>query len=125
MIVGIGIDIVDLKRVKRLWNRYGMRFVEKILTSEEMLFFSLKDPIEFLASRFAAKEAGVKALGTGFTKGITLKSIWIDIDSDTGRPKLIFEEKALEYAKKLNVKNVHLSLTHTKEIAAAVVILEA
>ena len=123
MIIGLGIDFVEIKRIKRLWDKYKFRFASKILNQREIENLSKKDPVEYLASRFAAKEAGVKALGTGFSEGITFKSLWV-AEEKSGRPKLIFEDKAAEVAKRLKVKRVHLSISHSKEIAGAVVIIE-
>ncbi len=122
MILGVGIDIVSIKRIESLWNRYGFRFLNRILTQQEARAIP-KNVVEFLASRFAAKEAGVKALGTGFSQGITLKSLGVSVD-EKGKPSLFFEGRALFIAQQLGVKRIHLSITHTKESAGAVVILE-
>ena len=78
MIFGIGTDIVDMKRVKSIWKRFGKNFANRILMSEEMdLFKNSKDPARFLAMRFAGKEATVKAMGTGFSNGVWLKDVGI------------------------------------------------
>lgn len=115
MIKGIGLDIVELDRVKKINDR-SSRFAEKILTEKELeLFKDLSDTrkVEFLAGRFAAKEAYSKANGTGIGKGCELHQIEILKDT-TGKPILYFDKKVI---------NGFVSITHTKTVAAAQVIL--
>ena len=122
MIVGIGLDIVELDRIQRAWDRFGLKFAQRILTPGE-----LKDlpprPVSFLAARFAGKEAGVKAMGTGFSRGISFHSLGIHTQP-SGKPWLEFYDQALEQAEKLQLVRVHISLTHGRDTACAVVVLE-
>lgn len=136
MIVGLGIDLVELSRIRRSLNRFGVSFVHKLLHPSEFPSLweeELQDlPKErfterltpFIAARFAAKEAGAKALGTGFSGGIGLRDIRVH-SLDSGRPVISFHGPAREAALALNVASAHLSLTHAKETAGAVVVLEA
>lgn len=122
MIVGIGLDLVELARIGSAWDQFGFKFVERILTPAELKHLPQR-PERYLAARFAAKEAGVKALGTGFSQGITFHSLSI-LSDRTGKPVLSFTGPALSQAAKLEVVRTHLSLTHSRDTAAAVVILE-
>lgn len=122
MIIGIGLDLVELDRIEAVHRKYGERFSGRILTSRELSAIS-GNPVAYLASRFAAKEAGVKALGTGFALGITLNHLEI-INNSMGRPELFFSGPALARAVDLDVQRIHLSLSHGRNTAAAVVILE-
>jgi holo-[acyl-carrier protein] synthase len=125
MLLGLGLDVTELSRITRSWERFGMRFAEKILHPDELARFQnlSASKTAFLASRFAAKEAAVKALGTGFAKGITPADIAVLADS-SGKPSLKFFGKAEEKARMIGTKHVQVSLTHGKETVAAVVILE-
>lgn len=123
MIIGLGLDITELDRIERSLNKFGERFVSKILTKSEKELLPEKNQIPFLAARFAAKEAAVKALGTGFRNGITFQSIEITND-DFGAPCITFSGKALEYSNKIGVQRLLISLTHGRDNAVAVVILE-
>ncbi len=128
MIVGIGIDYVEIARIRRSLERFGQIFVQKVLHASEQLALP-EDPllpyfISRFAARFAAKEAAVKALGTGFAGGIGLHDIRVDSLS-SGQPLLSFYDKAQERALFLEVGNIHVSLTHTRDHAAAVVVLES
>jgi len=126
MILGLGLDIVEVDRIRGAYARHGGRFSARILSPEEaaLLPASPADPAPHLAARFAAKEAAVKALGTGFAEGIGFHDIHIGRDR-RGKPFLEFTGKALDRAKTLGVTRVHLSLTHGRDAAAAVVVLEA
>ena len=125
MILGLGLDVSELSRITRSWERFGTRFAEKILHEDERARFQELSASKtvFLASRFAAKEAAVKALGTGFTDGVTPTDIAVYSDS-SGKPLVKFFRKAEEKARQLGVTRTHVSLTHGKETVAAVVILE-
>lgn len=123
MIVGLGLDLTELERIEKAYVRHGERFLEKILTSDERAAMP-RLAVPFLAARFAAKEAGVKALGTGFRGGISYKDVEVYADS-RGKPELRFLNKALERADALGVASIHVSLTHGRDVAAAVVVLEA
>lgn len=124
MIIGIGTDICDITRIERTIQRQD-RFVERVLTQQELVQFKQrKRPAAFVASRFAAKEAGLKALGTGLANGIR----WQDIEIthlDSGQPILSFSGKALEIAQQKGVSSIHLSITDEQSYAVAFVVLEA
>jgi holo-[acyl-carrier protein] synthase len=125
MIVGTGIDIAEVPRIRETIARFGSRFVERVFTESEIRYCDSKaNRVERYAARFAAKEAGMKALGTGWNFGVR----WRDIEvarKPGSRPTLLFHGKAGEFAARLGTKNVALSLTHTAEQAMAFVILES
>jgi holo-[acyl-carrier protein] synthase len=124
MIVGTGIDIAEVPRVAEAIELYGQRFLQRIFTEGEIRYCESKaNRVERYAARFAAKEAGMKALGTGWNHGVR----WRDIEvrrQPGGRPTLEFHGKAGEFASNMGVTNIALSLTHTAEEAMAQVILE-
>ncbi len=124
MIVGTGIDIAEVPRIAQSIERFGDRFLQRIFTAGEQRYCDSKaNRVERYAARFAAKEAAMKALGTGWNHGVR----WVDCEVTRlpgGRPTISFHGKAGEFAKKMGVKNAALSLTHTKEQAMAQVILE-
>lgn len=124
MIVGTGIDLIEVPRIAAAIERYGQRFLQRIFTEGEIRYCESKaNRVERFAARFAAKEAGMKALGTGWSRGVR----WRDIEvrrQPGGRPTIAFHGKAAEFAQKMSVANVALSLTHTKDQAYAQVILE-
>jgi holo-[acyl-carrier protein] synthase len=122
MIVGVGLDVVELERIERIWSRFGQRFAGKILASEEMLRLP-PHPVAHLASRFAAKEAAVKALGTGFASGVRLHDVVV-ASLRNGAPEIRLAGEAQAVASSLGVSRIHLSLTHGRDVACAVVILE-
>jgi len=124
MLVGTGIDIVEIDRIARTIERFGDRFLEKVFTAEEIAYCSRKKTFaESFAARFAAKEAGAKALGTGIQHGVTWKEL--EVRRQPGhRPTLHLTGRALEFAKRLGVVHVSLSLTHTATLAMASVQLE-
>lgn len=123
MIVGVGIDIAELERISKAHARHGGRFAERILTEAELALLPANAD-SYLASRFAAKEAAVKALGTGFSGGISFRDIEVRSD-ELGKPSILFHNAALERCRDLGVRRAHLSLSHSRENAVAVVILEA
>ena len=124
MIVGTGIDIVEVPRVAASIERFGARFIARIFTAAEIIYCDSKqNRSERYAARFAAKEAGLKAIGTGWRGGVT----WQDVEvrrEPGGRPTLVFAGKAAEFAARLGVKRAFLSLSHTAQHAIAQVILE-
>ncbi|WP_045222519.1 holo-ACP synthase [Desulfonatronum thioautotrophicum] len=122
-IIGLGLDVVELDRIRRIWERFGVAFARRVLTATEQKHLFTGQQIPYLASRFAAKEAAVKALGTGFREGITFQQIAV-ASRPSGQPELIFSETAQRLASRLGVTHIHLSLTHGRDTAAAVVILE-
>ncbi len=116
-IFGIGIDIVELKRINRLYYLYGERFAKKILNDEELLrFFKSKNKVSFLAKRFAAKEAIGKALGIGIMNGFLLKNISIEND-EQGKPIAILKKRK-EFESYAN-KIIYLSISDEKNFAVA------
>jgi holo-[acyl-carrier protein] synthase len=124
MIVGTGIDITEVPRIAATMARFGERFLHRIFTEGEIRYCDSKaNRAERYAARFAAKEAAMKAIGTGWNHGVT----WRDVEVSRmpgGRPTIIFHGKAAEFAANLGAKQVALSLTHTAEHAIAQVILE-
>ena len=124
MIVGVGVDIAEIKRFENLYSRYGERIARRILTESEQVEFGRRNnPANYLATRFAAKEAAAKALGTGFGCGVGYKSIEIKNDNQ-GKPMLKFINTALELARQKKVENVFVSLSDEKHYVVAMVILE-
>jgi holo-[acyl-carrier protein] synthase len=125
MIVGTGIDITEVPRIGQSIARFGERFLHRVFTEGEMSYCDSKaNRIERYAARFAAKEAAMKALGTGWNHGVR----WRDVEvtrQPGGRPTLIFHGEAAVFAKKLGAAHVALSLSHTAEQAIAQVILES
>src|SRR5580658_8470183 len=124
MLVGTGIDIVEIERVAHSIARYGDRFLTKIFTSEEIVYCQRKKNFaESFAARFAAKEAGAKALGTGIQHGVAWKEL--EVRRLPGqRPTLHLSGRARAIAGQLGVARVSLSLTHTRDLAMATVHLE-
>ena len=124
MIVGTGVDLCEVGRIESAIARHGRRFIERVYTAGEIAYAERKaNRYERYAARFAAKEAGMKALGTGWRGGLG----WHDLEVTnlaSGRPTLRLHGKAAEIAEKLGVRAVSLSITHTSEQAMAVVILE-
>ncbi|MEO6119058.1 MAG: holo-[acyl-carrier-protein] synthase [Terriglobales bacterium] len=125
MIVGTGIDITEVARIAAAIERYGERFLKRVYTPREVAYCqSKRNANERFAARFAAKEAAMKAIGTGLRRGVT----WQDVEvghEPGGRPTILFTGKAAEFAASLGMKRVALSLTHTEETAMAQVILES
>ena len=124
MIVGTGVDITEVPRIRRVLERYGERFMNRVFTAEEIRYCSSKpNAAERFAARFAAKEAGMKAIGTGLRGGITWKDVEV-VRWPGQRPELRYSGRAAEIAATLGCKKTHLSLSHTAEQAIAHVILE-
>jgi holo-[acyl-carrier protein] synthase len=125
MIVGTGIDIAEVVRVRAARARFGERFETRVFTDDEIRYCRSKpNADERFAARFAAKEAALKALGTGWRGGIR----WRDVEvrrEPGGRPTVVFAGKAAEVASRLGATRASLSLSHTAEHAIASVILEA
>ncbi len=124
MIAGIGVDIAETVRFVDLYQRYGERFTQRILTIHEQEQFKAKPyPEAFLATRFAAKEAAVKALGTGFDRGVGYKSIEVK-NNDDGKPELYFHDKALEIIRQSQISCTHLSISDERHYVVAMVVVE-
>jgi holo-[acyl-carrier protein] synthase len=124
VIVGTGIDIAEVPRIAQAIKRHGERFLRRVFTEGEIGYCESKaNRIERYAARFAAKEAAMKALGTGWNHGVR----WRDIEvrrAPGGRPTIVFHGEAAQFAAKLRANHVALSLSHTTEQAIAQVILE-
>jgi len=121
-IVGIGLDATDLPRIAAAIERYGDRFLSRILTDEELSYCRRrKDPVPHVAGRFAAKEAGMKAIGTGHSQGV----LWRDIEvfRRGGPPQLRFHGAAGRHFARLGAKRALLTITHAQTVAIAHVIL--
>jgi holo-[acyl-carrier protein] synthase len=125
VIVGTGIDLAEVPRIRASIERFGARFINRIYTPGEIAYVERKaNKYERYAARFAAKEAGMKAIGTGWRHGVTWKDFEVT-NLPTGKPTLRFSGVAAQIADRLGVKNVALSLTHTSEMGMAHVILES
>jgi len=124
MIVGTGVDLAEVPRIRASIERFGARFVGRVYTPDEIAYVERKaNKYERYAARFAAKEAGMKAIGTGWRLGVR----WQDFEVAnlrSGKPTLRLHGVAARVAEKLGVRNIALSLTHTKELGMAHVILE-
>lgn len=123
MILGVGLDITEVDRIRRSLERFGGRFISRVLTAAEAASMPANDPAPYVAARFAAKEAASKALGTGFAEGVTVKSIEV-VRLPSGAPELRLHDAAKARAQALGVTRAHLSITHGRDVAAATVILE-
>ena len=124
MIIGSGIDLAEIGRIQQSMDRYGARFLDRVYTAAEQAYCRRKrNAAESFAARFAAKEAGAKALGTGSSFGVSWREIEV-VRQPGGRPVLKFHGRAAEIAARLGVIHSALSLTHTAELAMASVVLE-
>jgi holo-[acyl-carrier protein] synthase len=124
MILGTGVDLAEVSRIRAAIGRYGNRFIDRIYTPAEIAYVERKaNRFERYAGRFAAKEAGMKAIGTGWKRGVR----WQDFEVanlPSGRPTLQLRGQAARIAADLGVKVISLSITHTSELGMAHVILE-
>ena len=124
MIYGIGTDLIEIKRVERVLKRFGDKFAQRILCVPELKRFRAhKQPVAYLAKRFAAKEAFTKALGTGIHAPANWHGVWV-VNLKSGKPVLEFSPPLKEFLRERKIGKSHLSLTDEKEIASATVILE-
>jgi holo-[acyl-carrier protein] synthase len=124
MILGTGVDIAEVPRIRETIERFGDRFLRRIFTEGEIRYCERKARrFESYAARFAAKEAGMKALGTGWSRGVRWRDIEV-VRPKGQRPTIQFHGEAAAIAAKLGTKNIALSITHTSEEALAHVILE-
>jgi holo-[acyl-carrier protein] synthase len=124
LIVGLGVDIAEVERVKAAIERHGEVFLRRVFTAKEREYCEkFKNKFERYAGRFAAKEAAMKALGTGWSRGVR----WVDVEvvrEKGGRPTMALAGEAGKLAEQLGVKRIALSITHTAEQALAQVIFE-
>jgi holo-[acyl-carrier protein] synthase len=124
MVLGLGTDLIETRRVQESINRFGDRFLERIFSPGEIAYCKRKkNAAESFAARFAAKEAGAKALGTGISRGVTWKEFEVKRET-SGRPSLHLSGRAAELAGAMGVRRIQLSLTHSREFALAVVVVE-
>jgi len=125
VIIGMGVDIAEVGRVKGVIERQGERFLRRVFTEREMAYCEAsKNKYERYAARFAAKEAAMKALGTGWRRGVR----WVDLEvvrHASGRPSMELKGEARKIADGLGVKHIAMSITHTEEQAMAQVIFES
>jgi holo-[acyl-carrier protein] synthase len=124
MVIGLGTDLIEIERIERSVARFGERFLERVFTPGEIAYcHAKKGSAESFAARFAAKEAGAKALGTGISRGVSWKEF--EVKRKPGqRPELHLSGRAAEIALELGVKRMSLSLTHSREMSMAVVVAE-
>jgi holo-[acyl-carrier protein] synthase len=124
MVLGVGTDLMEIARIHQSIDRFGERFLRRVFTAREIQYCQRKkNAAESFAARFAAKEAGAKALGTGISRGVS----WLELEVSRepgGRPTLELSGRAAERAREIGVASVSLSLTHSKDIALAVVVME-
>jgi holo-[acyl-carrier protein] synthase len=124
MIVGMGIDIAEVPRMRAAIDRHGDRFLNRVFTPAEIAYCQRhKNCHERFAARFAAKEAAMKALGTGWRRGVTWRDFEV-FNASSGKPGMRLSGQALEICRRLGGHNVLLSITHTAEYAMAQVIVE-
>ena len=125
MVIGIGTDLIEIARIEQSIARYGDRFLERVFTPAEMLYCRRKkNAAESFAARFAAKEAGAKALGTGISHGIS----WLELEvlrEPSGKPTLALTGRAAARAQSLGVARISVSLTHSRTTALAIVLMES
>ena len=125
MVVGSGIDLIETHRIQQSIERYGDRFLQRIYTPGEIAYCKAKvrTSAESYAARFAAKEAAAKALGTGISRGVT----WLEIEVRRlpGQPPQVhLTGRAASRAQKMGVRHISLSITHSRELAMAMVLME-
>ena len=124
MIYGIGTDIVSYARIQSLYEKYGERAAERMLSEAEMAeYATVGDPARYLMKRFAAKEAFAKAMGTGLRASVTLRRITVGHD-ELGKPLLSFDEVLSNYVANMGVTRHHVSISDERDHAVAFVVLE-
>ncbi len=124
MIVGLGLDIAEIDRITAAITRHGAAILERLFTPTEVAYCeSHKNKFERYAARFAAKEAAMKALGTGWTHGVRWRDIEV-ANAPGGKPTLRLQGVARQFAEKLGVRNISLTITHSGNLALAQVIFE-
>lgn len=124
MVLGLGTDLIEIERIQASMDRFGERFLKRVFTVGEIAYCKRKkQPAESFAARFAAKEAGAKALGTGISRGVSWKEI--EVTREIGqRPLLHFSGRAGELAEAIGVRRVQLTLSHSRKLAIAVAVVE-
>jgi holo-[acyl-carrier protein] synthase len=125
LIVGLGLDISEIDRIEAALLRHGPAIIERLFTPEEVAYCeSHKNKFERYAGRFAAKEAGMKALGTGWRRGIRWRDLEV-VRQPSGKPTLRLAGVALQIGESMSVKNISLTITHSGNLALAEVIFES
>jgi holo-[acyl-carrier protein] synthase len=127
VIIGTGIDLIEIARIERIWHRFGQTFAKRLLHEQELAHLPT-DPsqqVRWLAKRWAAKEAAAKALGTGFQRGITLTHFITTGHNHLGKPLLHLTGEALNQAEQLGIQAWHLSISDEKTQVIAMVIAES
>jgi holo-[acyl-carrier protein] synthase len=123
VIFGIGTDILQAERVEKTWQKFGDHFARRLLLDDEYaLFAKTKRPVRFLAMRFAAKEAIVKALGTGFANGVWVRDVGM-LPNALGQPQVIYSERGRAVCRRLGVGDGHLTLSDEAGLIVAVAVL--
>jgi holo-[acyl-carrier protein] synthase len=124
VITGIGVDLVEIPRMEKILKRWGLRFLERVFTPEEIRYCREKAaPAIHYAARFAAKEASLKSLGIGLGMGLNLTDIGVT-RTDKSPPRLFFSERGVLMLREGGICRTHLSLTHTQRYAMAMVVME-
>lgn len=124
MIHGTGVDLVEISRIKNSIQKYSGKFEERVFTPKEIDYCRSKaEPFKHFAARFAAKEAVLKSLGTGMAEGISWKDMEI-LNQESGRPVLNLSGKGRAIFNSLNLRDIHISITHDKQYAVAQAIAE-
>jgi holo-[acyl-carrier protein] synthase len=123
MIFGIGTDIVQLARIEQVHGKFGERFVERLLLPAELAAFQgQKRPLRFLAMRFAAKEAIVKAMGTGFAHGMWIRDTGV-VSNAWGKPQIVWSQRGRRLCDELGIGDGHVTLTDEAGLVVAVAVL--
>ena len=124
MIFGIGVDVLEAARIKKVYDKYGDHFVSRLLLpAEQEQLGRTKRTERFLAMRFAAKEAIVKAMGTGFAHGIWIRDIGV-VQNQWGRPEVVYSERGEKMRQQLGIGAGHVTLTDEAGLIVAVAVLE-
>jgi holo-[acyl-carrier protein] synthase len=124
VIHGVGTDVVQVSRMEAVWQRHGDKFARRILMPEETTWFArTKNPVRFLAMHFAAKEAIVKALGTGFRHGMWVRDAGF-VPDQRGKPCVIFSERGRAVCRRFGVGNAHVTLTDEAGLVVAMAVAE-
>jgi holo-[acyl-carrier protein] synthase len=124
MIFGIGVDVLEAARVKKVYDKYGQHFVDRLLLpGEQAQLAKTKRTERFLAMRFAAKEAIVKAMGTGFAHGIWIRDVGV-VQNAWGKPEVVYSERGERVRRQLGIGDGHVTLTDEGALIVAVAVLE-
>ncbi len=123
MVFGVGTDIVQSSRVEKIWQRFGERFADRLLLSEERELFDVnKRPVRFLSMRFAIKEAVVKAMGTGFAHGMWIRDVGM-VPNAWGQPQIIYSARGRGMCERLGIGDGHVSVTDEAGLVVAIAVL--